>query len=66
MANKVTCAARSVWLIEGTDEDFKAASKFPSKKEVLKVLFHHRIEEKLSLKDSIYREDFLADAANMG
>ena len=54
MTNKVglTRAARSVWLIGGTDEDFKA-SKFPSKTEVLKVLFHYRIEEKLSLKDSI-------------
>lgn len=47
MTNKVTRAARSVWLIGGTDEDFKA-SKFPSKKEVLKVLFHYRIEENLA------------------
>ena len=49
---------RLVWLIGGTDEDFKA-SKFPSKKEVLKVLFHYRIEEKLSLNDSIEKTSSL-------
>jgi len=49
---------RLVWLIGGTDEDLKA-SKFPSKKEVLKVLFHYRVEEKLSLKDSIEKTSSL-------
>src|SRR6218665_736133 len=58
MTNKVTRAARSVWLVGGTNEDFKA-SKFPSKKEVLKVLFHYSIEEKLSLKDSIKKTSSL-------
>ena len=41
-----------------TEEDLKA-SKFPSKKEVLKVLFHYRIEEKLSLEDSIEKTSSL-------
>src|SRR6218665_3944428 len=58
MTNKVTRAARSVWVIGGTDEDFKV-SKFPYKKEVLKVLFRYRIEEKLSLKDSIEKTSSL-------
>src|SRR6218665_3574750 len=58
MTNNVTHATLSVWMIGMTEEDFKA-SKFPSKKEVLKVLFHYRIEEKLSLEDSIEKTSSL-------
>src|SRR6218665_1613816 len=58
MTCKVTHATRSVWMIGMTEEDLKA-SKFPSKKEVHKVLFHFRIEEKLSLKDSIEKTSSL-------
>src|SRR6218665_914882 len=58
MTNNVTHATLSVWMIGMTEEDFKA-SKFLSKKEVLKVLFHYRIEEKLSLEDSIEKTSSL-------
>src|SRR6218665_2796348 len=58
MTNNVTHATLSVWMIGMTEEDFKA-SKFLSKKEVLKVLFHYRIEERLSLMDSIEKTSSL-------
>lgn len=52
METKVKRAATSVWLIGETDEKFNT-SKLPSKEEVLKVMFHFHIGEKLSLKESV-------------
>jgi len=52
MAGIRTRAATSIWLIGGTDDQFKT-SKLPSRGEVLKVLLHYHIDEKMSLKDSI-------------
>ena len=54
MAKKiiVTRAASSVWLVGVTDENFKT-SKLPSRGEVLKVLFHHHVKKKETLKNSI-------------
>ena len=52
---KLTCPPTSLtsfWLVGGTTDHFKT-SKLPSRGEVLKVLFHYHINEKLSLKDSI-------------
>lgn len=47
----VTRSATAIWLVGGTEDCFKA-SKLPSRGEVLKVLFHYRNREQLSLKDS--------------
>lgn len=47
-----TRAVTSVWLVGGTDDHFRT-SKLPSRGEVLRVLFHHHIGDKRSLKDSI-------------
>ena len=52
MAGICTCAVSSVWLAGVTNNHFKT-SKLPSQGEVLKVLFHYHIDEKMSLKDSI-------------
>src|SRR6218665_551321 len=51
---KRTRAASAVWLIGGTEENFKD-SKLPSRREVMKVLFHYRDREQMSLKDSVAR-----------
>lgn len=50
--SKLTCTASAIWLVGGTEEHFKA-SKLPSRREVLKVLFHYHNREQMSLKDSI-------------
>ena len=52
MAGICTRSVTSVWLVGGTTDHFKT-SKLPSRGEVLKVLFHYHINEKMSLKDSI-------------
>ena len=52
MAGICTRSVISVWLVGGTTDHFKT-SKLPSRGEVLKVLFHYHINEKMSLKDSI-------------
>src|SRR6218665_3623795 len=51
---KRTRAASAVWLIGGTEENFKD-SKLPSRREVMKVLFHYRDREQMSLKDNVAR-----------
>src|ERR1043165_6367848 len=58
MACKVTRTATSIWLIEGTAENFKA-SKLPSRREVLQVLLNCHVVEELSLKDSINKTSSL-------
>ena len=52
LSNKSTRAASTIWLVGGTEENFKA-SKLPSRGEVLKVLFHFHDRQQMSLKDSI-------------
>jgi hypothetical protein len=49
---KVTRAACAIWLIGGTDENFKP-SKLPSRREVLKVFFQYHNRQQMSLKESI-------------
>ena len=49
---KVTRAAYAIWLVVGTDENFKP-SKLPSRGEVLKVLFHYHDRQQMSLRKSI-------------
>ncbi len=51
-SNKSTRAASTIWLVGGTEENFRA-SKLPSRGEVLKVLFHYHDRQQMSLKDSI-------------
>jgi hypothetical protein len=51
-SNKSTRAARAIWLVGGTEENFKA-SKLPSRGEVIKVLFHYHIGQQMNLHDSI-------------
>ena len=47
-----TRAASAIWLIGGTEDEFKT-SKLPSRGDVLKVLFHHHDRMQLSLRHSI-------------
>jgi len=44
--------ASAIWLVGGTCEHFPT-TKLPSRGDVLRVLFHHHNEMKMSLKDSV-------------
>lgn len=52
MATTTTRSANSIWLVGGTENFFKT-SKLPSRGEVLKVLFHHHVDDGMNLKDSV-------------
>jgi len=54
MSAYTTHSASSIWLIGAKTEHFQA-SKLPSCRDVLKVLFYYHTEKDMSLKDSIQK-----------